>query len=257
MQRVKGTLWLLGLLCVPAMASAQTVTEVPVAEVEEESPWSADISLNQDAFFGFYPFMAGSYALSDLMDFTFYSIIWTTPGFSLDGAGGFGLWTEVGLGVNFKLLDGAINVNPQVGMLNGSLLSGGDKALAGEGIVPNITVDHDGDFTQAQFYFGYYLALRGESENKSDFIHYWAYGGLKPIALINSSSQAAGLLTVGAHWEQLRSMRGDAANLYRWIGPYVSLALPHGVSLRFAAGVNLDDDVFALDFYKASVGFSF
>jgi hypothetical protein len=264
MKSVKGTLWLVGLLCVPALASAQTVTEVSVAEVEEESPWSADISLNQDAFFGFYPFMAGSYAISDLMDFTFYSIIWTTPSFSTgafadSNPNGGGLWTEVGLGVNFKFLDDAISVNPQLGMLNGTLLSGAGTALAGEGIVPNLTVDYDGDHVEAEFYFGYYLALRGESDAKSDFIHYWTFAGFKPLAF--GGGPAADLLTIGAHWEQLRYQRvpggADASNIYRWIGPYVKFALPVGVSLRFGAGWDLESDNGGPDFYKASVGFSF
>lgn len=263
MQRVKGTLWLLGILCVPVGVAAQTETEVELSEAEEVeaeeegSPWSADIELNQDAFFGFYPFLAAGYSLSDLLDFTFYSIIWTTPSFGIGG--GTGLWTEVGAGVSLNLAGGAISVNPQVGVLNGALLSGGDQAKAAEGIVPNITVDYDGDHAEAEFYFGYYLALRGASQAKSDFIHYWAYGGLKPLGF--TGGPAAGLLTVGMHWEQLRYQRvpaeGEAHNLYRWIGPYVKLELPHGVSLRFAAGANLDDDTTPLDFYKATVGFSF
>jgi hypothetical protein len=257
MKRVKAMLWLVGALSIPAAATAQ-VDAAGAEEADQGSPFSASITLNQDAFFGFYPILGAGYEVADGIDFTFYSIIWTTPSFGIGGSG-FGLWTEVGLGANFRLLDDAISINPQLGLLNGTLLSGSDTALAAEGIVPNLTVDYDGEYAEAEFYFGFYLSLRGETANRNDFIHYWAYGGVKPLAFLGG--KAAGLLTVGLHWEQLRrqvvSGEGDSANIYRWIGPYVAFALPNDISLRFGAGWDLESENGGPDFYKASIGMSF
>jgi hypothetical protein len=261
MKRVKAMLWLVGALSIPAAATAQ-VDAAGAEEADQGSPFSASITLNQDAFFGFYPILGAGYEVADGIDFTFYSIIWTTPSFGVGAPSGFGLWTEVGLGASFRLLDDSVSITPQLGLLNGALLNGTGEGLAGEGIVPNLTADYDGKYAEGEFYFGYYIALRGESDTKSNFIHYWAYAGLKPLALLGGAAE--GLLSVGAHWEQLRYQRvpadGDAFNLYRWIGPYVALALPNDISLRFGIGWNLDKNDAAtvpIDFYKASIGMSF
>ena len=61
------------------------------AQQEEESKFGMSVSLNSDAFFGFYPFFAGSYKAGDNVDFTFYGILWS------GGTGeNWGNWTEFG-----------------------------------------------------------------------------------------------------------------------------------------------------------------
>jgi hypothetical protein len=269
MKRVNGVLTLFAVLSVAQFSSAQSYESEPLSpesvaeESEEVSRVSGSVTLNQDAFFGFYPVAAGAYTINDLVDFTFYSIIWTIPAFGAGGGGG-GLWTEFGVGASFNFLDGDLSINPQIGLLNGSLLSGGlsDGAIrAADGVVPNLTVTYDGEHLEGQFYFGLYLGARGDKNLRNDYVHYWTYAGVRPLAFTNSP--AAGLLTIGMHWEQLRFMGiasgADADNVYRWIGPYVSLALPGSISMRFAAGANLDNPSgpAGFDFYKLTVGMDF
>jgi hypothetical protein len=246
---------LLGAVSLAPWASAQEAVEAPAAEEEN---FYGSVSLNQDTFFGFYPVLAAGYEVADDIDFTFYSILWTTPSFSAgalsaeegSAPNGGGLWTEVGVGANFRFMDDQISLNPQLGLLNGGLLSQRGRPLMGEGIVPNLTANYDGDYVEAEIYFGYYLALR--SPRTADFIHYWANAGAKPFG-------ADSLLSVGIHWEHLRLARlaeGDAADIYKWIGPYVSFNLPRGVSLQFAGGLDIEDSGMT-DFYKASIGMDF
>ena len=259
MQRVNVILSLLALLCAPSWANAQRLDQPETDEqTDNGSKFSANISLNQDAFFGFWPMASGAYEMTDGLDFTFYSIVWTTPSFGVGG--GTGLWTEFGVGTSFRVLDDKLSINPQIGILNGNLLSGLDgRARAAEGLVPNLTVDYDDDILEAELYFGYYVGVRGEKANRLDYIHYWAYAGVKPMGF--GDGKAKDLLTLGMHWEQLRftgvPSGSDGYNLYRWIGPYVQFALPADVSLRFSAGANLDDDTTPIDFYKVSIAMGF
>jgi len=124
----------------------------------QESRSSGSFSLNQDVFFGFYPQVNGSYKQNDRLDWTYYGIFWTTPSFGTGGGGG--LWTEFGGGVNLKAWEGRLQFNPQLGVLNGKLLSNGSFPMALEGVVPNFTVNADAARVEGQFYLGYYLAAR-------------------------------------------------------------------------------------------------
>ncbi|MEM9328582.1 MAG: DUF6733 family protein, partial [Bacteroidota bacterium] len=108
-----------------ALTAALTIgcllsTTVLHAQDDDDDKFGMSVSLNSDALFGFYPFFAGSYAINDGLDFTFYGILWSggTGGEAL----GWGNWTEFGIGLGFPVGD-ALYVNPQIGLLNGSLLS--------------------------------------------------------------------------------------------------------------------------------------
>jgi hypothetical protein len=220
------------------------------------SPFYGTVSLNQDAFFGFNAELAAGYAINDVVDFTFYSILWTTPSFATPPGGGGGLWTEVGAGLNFNLLDGTLTVNPQLGILNGALLSStmADRALAFEGIVPNITVNHNDTFTEGEFYLGYYLATRSPRDN--DFLHWWIYGGVKPWGESDDWRQ---IISTGVHFEQLRTLRSKTiatGDIYLWLGPYVQFSLPNDLALWFGAGWDVSSGQTS-DFYKASISYSF
>jgi hypothetical protein len=223
-------------------------------EGEEEDPFSFNVSLHQDSFFGFYPMLVGSYTINDQFAFTFYSILWTNPSFSFLAPGGQGLWTEVGAGVSWTLADGALVINPQLGFLNGTLLSGASRPRALEGIVPTLTIDHRKDFTEGQFYMGYYMGLTGPAENH--FLHWWINGGIIPFS---DAEDWRSIISVGGHYEQLRltdSRTAAAADIYRWLGPYVQFRLPKNGFLRFTAGTDLEGRI-SPNFYKSSIGFSF
>lgn len=219
------------------------------------SPFYGTVSLNQDAFFGFNAELAAGYAINDTVDFTFYSILWTTPFFSNAGDGR-GLWTEVGVGLNWNLLDDTLTVNPQFGILNGSLLSStmAGRSLAFEGVVPNITINHNDSFTEGEFYLGYYLATRSPRDN--DFLHWWIYGGLKPWGESDDWRQ---IISAGVHFEQLRTVRSKTlaeGDIYLWLGPYMQFSLPNNLGLWFGAGWDASSSGTS-DFYKASISYSF
>lgn len=202
--------------------------------------------MNQDTFFGFHVISQVAIPLGDLVDLTFYGIQWTRPGFGA-GGGGADLWTEWGLGVNLDLLDGDLSVNPQFGVLNGTLLSGSNRAFVFEGVVPNLTATYGGDRFEGQIYAGFYLATREQDgSTRNDFIHYW----------VNAGVIAVEWLSAGVHWEHLVQTRGtrDDDDVYQWLGAYLEGKTDVGF-LRFVAGVDLaPDDV--SDFYKLIVGFT-
>lgn len=222
---------------------------------QEEDKFSMSVSLNSDAFFGFYPFFAGSYAVSDGLDFTFYGILWS------GGTGGaWGNWTEFGIGVGFSPTD-ALYINPQIGLLNGSLLSSGATGNPefAEGIVPNLTVLLDNGTIEGELYAGYYYGFNyGNPDLTNNYLHWWASSGYK----------ISDFISFGAHFEQLQLAGGEgvdeSANLYVTIAPYIKFADPNGGAFaRFLGGPDLrsDDEVakggVLNSFFKLSVGYSF
>jgi hypothetical protein len=226
----------------------------PIQAQQPKNPFSATVRLAQDSFFGFYPILNGYYNITDNLQFSFYGQLWTTPSFSVNGRGGSGLWTEVGIGFNYSMFDGGLTINPQIGVLNGVLLSGSSEPQAFEGIVPTVTINQNGTFTEGEFYFGYYLATAAPRNN--DFVHWWINGGVKPFA---ESESWLKIVSVGAHFEQLwqtRNKNGATGNLYTWLGPYVQFKLPSNVSLRFSSGWDLER-VQSDSFYKLQLSYAF
>lgn len=240
-----------------------------------DSRFSAFLGFNQDTFFGNYTTASAGYAVNEFVDVTVYSILWHTEFFSQNGLGGnqplaaaadqipgTGLWTEFGGGLNFKLMDGALNVNPQLGILNGALLSSAgalnDPAVF-DGIVPNLTVNYADDRIESQLYLGYYIGTRGPAD-QNDYVHWWYNAGIKPWGDSNTWKSA---ISTGLHYEMLAQTDGagpnfDSFNLYQWFGPYMQFSLPNGFSARYSFGRNVDDNLGLGDnFYKVNLGYSF
>ncbi len=239
-----GVLWL---LAVAPMVQAQ--------ESEPESKFSMTVTLNSDIFFGFYPFFAGSYAVKDKLDFTFYGILWS------GGTGaGWGNWTEVGIGVGFPVGE-ALYVSPQIGLLNGSLTSGLGVPRLGEGIVPNLTVGLDTDALEGELYAGLYTGINHGNFNTNNYLHYW----------LNAGYKISPFLSAGLHFEQLRftggrNHEGDASyDFYAAVGPYLQFSDPNGGSFaRFSSGIDLRSDEEVTKsayeqptFFKLTVGYNF
>ncbi len=226
---------------------------------EKREP-SFSVTMNQDNFFGFYPAFSGALPVNETMDFTFYSILWTKPAFGLGRVNqGDDLWTEFGAGVKFNLDGGNLTINPQIGITNGALLSGGAQTAGAttgsrfaDGIVPNLTINYSGDKMEAQLYAGYYAALRQRNGDAAlDFLHTWVNAGYKFSSLVSA----------GAHYELLSNTRdtypdGATGRVYQWVGPYVQFTLPQGYFARFTAGADVENGASG-DFYKVNVGFSF
>lgn len=219
---------------------------------------SYTVVLAQDSFFGFNPSFNGLVPVNDKVDFSFYGTFWTRPAFGAGGTGG-NLWTEFGVGANFNLDDGKLKVKPQIGITNGSLLSGGARLRPtqpatgsnfGDGIVPSLTMNYADDKIEGEFYAGYYAALRERNRTGSlDFLHTW----------VNVGYKASSLVSFGPHYEILsnsRAVGGRANKTYEWLGAYVQFTLPKGFFARLTGGADLDKDN-AGDFYKMSVGMTF
>ncbi|QEK51647.1 hypothetical protein FYC62_08225 [Pedobacter aquae] len=233
-----------------ALVLGLTILSISKATAQEEkSKLSFGLSLNTDAFFGVNPMLTGAYAFNDKTAFTFYGIQW--------GAGtaqAWGNWTEFGAGLNFTA--GTFSINPQLGFTMGNLLSSGvaGRPVAGDGIVPNLTINHSSDKYEGQLYVGYYGALRDEKPNKNNYLHYWLNAGVK----------ASSWLSLGAHYETLDFTGGTSATgasvegstVYTWLGPYVQFSKGNA-GLRFAGGANLEDGTTGPDFYKMSFFFNF
>lgn len=217
-----------------------------------EDKLNFSLGLTVDKFFGFAPMATGSYSFSDKIGLTFYGLFWA------GGSGAnWGNWSEFGVGANFNF-DG-IGINPQIGIVNGNLLSKGaaDGQFGGvfaDGIVPNLTINVNKPKVEGQVYFGYYAPLRkiedpenGGNFGQTAYIHYWANAGFK----------ATSYFSFGAHWEHLwGGTKGDGDDVYQWIGPYIQFASPSGKGfLRFAGGPDLVDG--GDSFYKMTFGVNF
>lgn len=216
---------------------------------QDDDRFSFDVSLNSDQFFGFYPFFSGAYGVSDNLDFTFYGILW-----SGGTGGGWGNWTEFGVGVNFPVADG-VNINPQVGILGGSLLSSGatGAGILGDGIVPNVLIGLDRAKTEGEIYLGYYAPLRDEAPANGTtlaYLHYWANFGYK----------VSDVFSLGGHFEHLVNTGGSnvssSEDYYQWLGPYIQFTSPSGEPFaRFAFGTDLVEGNDS--FFKLTAGFGF
>jgi len=217
---------------------------------------SYTLMMNQDSFFGFYPSFNGLVPMTDTMDFSFYGILWTKPSFGLgNNNSGDDLWTEFGAGANFHLMDGNLQVKPQVGLTNGSLLSTGNVNAANvqeggnfaDGIVPSLTVLYSDDQWEAEWYSGYYAALRNRGDTGAlDFLHFWANGGYKFLPYMSA----------GVHYEMLDNTvaeGGDGGTTYEWIGGYVQFSTDNGMFARLTGGSEIQSGSSA-DFYKLNVG---
>jgi hypothetical protein len=216
------------------------------------------VVMNQDAFFGFYPTFNGLIPVSENVDLSFYGILWTTPSFG--NGGGNDLWTEFGIGANFILNDGKLQIKPQVGLTNGTLLSGGVRNAQdvptgtgsnfADGIVPSLTINYADDTFEAEYYGGYYAALRNRNDpGANDFLHTW----------INAGYKFTSNFSAGAHYELLSNTRAKGAPssvVYQWVGPYVQFSLKKGFFARFTAGADIEEGNDG-DFYKLAVGMSF
>ncbi|MEM1132633.1 MAG: DUF6733 family protein [Pseudomonadota bacterium] len=251
---------------VAADSSAATVAAAAaVAQGGSSRSESFSILLNQDSFFGFYPSFNGLIPIGDNIDFSFYGILWTNSGFSSTAFGPAGvasdndLWTEFGAGVAIHTMDGNLVIKPQIGLTNGALLSSGVQENGvptgtggnfADGIVPSLTMNYSDDSFEAEFYGGYYAALRNRNDDFAlDFLHTW----------INAGAKISDNFSAGAHYELLSNTRntgGSTAVVYQWLGPYVQFSTSNGFFARFTAGADIEGGNDG-DFYKLTAGFSF
>ncbi|MGE3153197.1 MAG: DUF6733 family protein [Nitrospiraceae bacterium] len=284
----KGLLiWLMmaATLSVGSTGQAQDVEVVKPKATDEsmdttKHPVAVTMALQADSFFGFNPSVYGTYGLTDNLALAFNFTYWTM--ISGVGVHDNNPWLETDVGINLTLLDKRLSITPMIGFVHGQLLSsrggffpngGGsvnERTTAFEGAVPNITVNYLDRLFEAEFYLGYYKAIRSEGGSPSDggpvcppvgtgggnclgsipgggrgtwdFLHYWVNAGYR----LNS------MWSMGIHYEQLLSTRDNSAfgaqqDYYRWLGPYAEMKLAGGMAFRFTAGHDFTDNQ---DFYK-------
>jgi hypothetical protein len=235
-------------ICLLLMMSNPSSLRAQSSSGSDEN-FAMSISLTSDQFFGFAPMAAGTYKLGNTVDLSFYGIFW-----SGGTGGGWGNWTEFGVGVNFRATD-ILAINPQIGIVNGSLLSSGavGEGVLGDGLVPNLTINLQSPTLEGQIYAGYYLPLRDlapATGTTLSYLHYW----------VNSGIKLGKFFSFGAHYEHLINTGGSnvekSEDVYQWLGPYVQFIEKSGrMYLRFAGGTDFTKDNDS--FFKMTVGYNF
>lgn len=236
---------------------------------DKELPSSLSVSLSQDPVYGFYPAVYGSIGIGDNTAFTFYGVFWTQTalGWNQDGAN---LMVETGVGLNFTMADGAININPQIGLSSGNYQSGGGRVVVGDNIVPSLGLYYaEGPFA-ANLNLIVWKHLRKESKNQN-YIDMMMYSANPTYTL--SKRLSVGLLCEQLFFRTEASADDPAAGVkegdshtttfYLWVGPSLKYTVKSGASLWFSAGVDLSnsvnnvDDKAIKDYYKLTLSLPF
>lgn len=218
-----------------------------LVQAQDEVP-SSSITLvfNQDNAFGFYPAVFGSVGVKPGSSATFYGIFWTNASFG-SPATVTDLWTEVGAGWSWSVLENRLLINPTLGITNGKLLSGGAQGVVGDGIVPGITAFYLDDRFEVELFGAYYKALRREGPVTSDYLLYWIYPGFRFSKVFSAGFQAES-------FQLTRTDGGDPATLYTWVGGYLKATVMERYSLRFSAGRNFTEDSdYSREYYKMNL----
>ncbi|MFQ3596769.1 MAG: DUF6733 family protein [Chloroherpetonaceae bacterium] len=249
MKTTRRIVLILSAICLLLLSSITPTLRAQSGDTGDEN-FSMSISLTSDQFFGFAPMAAGTYKVGKTIDFSFYGIFW-----SGGTGGGWGNWTEFGAGLNFRPND-VLAINPQIGIVNGSLLSkgvGDSIGVFGEGLVPNLTVNLQTATLEGQIYAGYYFPIRDLAPADGttlSYLHYWTNFGVK----------LGKFFSFGAHYEHLINTGGSnvekSEDVYQWLGPYVQFTEKTGkVYLRFAGGTDFTEGNDS--FFKMTVGYNF
>ncbi len=247
---------LLHLRCV-AVLLVWSMLALPIAIHAADStstasvPTTLTLSINQDPAFGFYPIVSGSRSIGANTAFTFYGTFWTIDALGADK--GLDLYTEFGAGVNFTLAEGALNLNPQLGIVGGRFQSGGNRVVIGDGIVPSLYASYAlGAFSVIAGGI-YWAPLRREGLVQRGFVDYY----IAPTVTF-SDFVSAGVLYDHCRNATTESGRTTYDTLYHWLGPFVRFTVKNAASLQFAFGADFTDYSNAVarpivrDFYKLS-----
>ena len=200
----------------------------PSAFAQSDSLSSFALGIGQDSYFGFYLSGAGSHPVGKNKNVTFYANFWTNPAFGTPSTGT-DFWTEVGAGVNFTLASGRLNANPTLVFTYGKVLSGGEKGVLGDGLVPGLLAGlrtRRADVNAGAYWF---KSLQKTGPVTTDYLWFWLVPGYRWDRH----------LTTGIHLEDFYRSRLTGAtdrNLYLWIGPYAQFTFRNGAFLKAAGG---------------------
>lgn len=206
-------------------------------KAEETSTTSFSLSIAQDPVFGFYPSFYGSFGLSDNMQFTLYGVLYTQD--ALGYSDGTNLLTEIGCGLNFSMLEGALNINPQLGIGNGNYQSGGGRPVVADNIVPSIGVYYTKESFSAALNFIYWKGFRKEAKEQP-------YIDMMQI-LFQPSINISKNVAIGIYFDNLMLKaetdddKGKLETYYFWLGPSFKFNFNKGVNVVFTGGIDLVD----------------
>lgn len=210
----------------------------------EEAPTTTfSVSVGQDPVFGFYPSFNGSISIGENSQFTAYGIFWTAD--ALGGnLGGLNLLTEFGAGINFTLMDGALNINPSLGMAHGNYQSGGGLPVLVDNIVPSLGVYYAKGSFNGSFFAVYWKGLRKEGKVTPyyDLMEY----------IIQPSFSISNYVSLGLYLDHLlttvdnsninpSNSVSETSTTYFWVGPSVKLTFQKGINVMFTVGPDLVD----------------
>lgn len=225
--------------------------------------FSVSVSLNQDKFFGFYPIIQGTYYIRQDFGIAFGSTLyghlsnprpdWSNP------------WTWIYGGIHKSFLDGKLVIRPQVGFTNGQVNSCGAAQLGSNGGCHANAFDaflflfqghYAGDILDVDGYFVLVQDVRAQGPTQSSFTHHWLYAGVPVI-----KTEGGTKFIVGGYYEDIHQYgsgghpcTGCLANgqdasvlpaqgMIAWLGGYVELRMPMGMSFLFAAGKDFAEQV--------------
>ncbi len=197
-------------------------------KAQEDTLSTITLNISQDSFLGFYLSGIGSTPISNNLSLTLYGNYWTNPAFG-NASVGTDFWTELGAGVCYTFLNGQAYINPTMGFTYGKLLSGGEKGVLGDGIVPGIAAGFAGNRLDLNGTLVFYRALRKQGPVHMDLRWWFVAPGYK----FNNK------YTAGLHVEELaitRITESTPQRLFMWVGPYIQFNIRNGAFLKAAGG---------------------
>ena len=235
-----------------------TICKAEQDSVTYEKENSLTLTFSQDPAFGFYPSVNGYHQINDTWAFTYYGVFWTQD--LLGGnQGGLNLPVEFGVGIDFILLGGKMNINPMLGVGHGNYQSGGGRPVILDDIVPSVFILLTSGKATYEFGSVNWLSLRKESNEEplrnqyenfliANYQHtkFFSYGMYVDL-FATSDKYSTG--TIKSNLSAL------------WIGPSISFTSNSSANLWFSLGADLVDYVTNTnnpkikDFYKLVLEF--
>lgn len=210
---------------------------------EEESSTSFSVSVGQDPVFGFYPSFNGSISIGESSQFTVYGVFWTAD--ILGGnQGGLNLLTEFGAGINFTMMDGALNINPALGLAHGNYQSGGGLPVLVDNIVPSLGIYYSSGAFSSSFYAVYWKGLRKEGNVTPyyDLLEYVIQPSFEISDYVSLGLYLDHLLTTTDNSNIVESAhKTETTTTYFWVGPSLKLTFHKGINVMFTIGPDLVD----------------
>ncbi len=213
-----------------------------------ERPSHFNLAFSQDNAFGFVPQVFASFPFKKMVwDYTFYANFWTNPA-QANTTRSSDFWVESGVGLGRHLgKNEQWYINPTLGFSSGRMLSGSDRGLFAEGIVPSLTIHYMGNRLEGEIALNFYKAVRGVTKKNpgTDYLRFWASGGVIFTRFVS----------VGWLYENYGATANPVQTYYSWLGAYMKVTIKDKYWLKFSTGINTEsNEFFGPEFYRLSAG---